>query len=110
MSVNRENVTWQRADGTWAIGFWDYYSVNTDSPDFDYEWDVAYSDQFREVHFGKTPDEAYASYTRFNANPGGTHMAENTPENADYIAALEAKLAKYREREQAHNNRMRTWG
>lgn len=37
MSVNRENVIWQSADGTWNRGFYAY-----DTWGEDHEWDVEY--------------------------------------------------------------------
>lgn len=74
MSCNRENVTWQSADGSWNIGFFDFYSVNQHSEDFDYEWDVEYDhSKFWFLSQGnRTPDAAYEAFTRCNSNPGGT--------------------------------------
>lgn len=75
MSCNRENVTWQSADGTWSIGFFEFdYTGDFSDDDFDEEWDVEYRhDRFWFLSQGnRTPDAAYEAYTRYNANPGGT--------------------------------------
>lgn len=79
MSCNRENVTWQSADGTWNMGFYPFYNVgDTSDPDWDYEWDVEYEyDRFGWITQGhRTPESAYEAYTRCNANPGGTMEVE----------------------------------
>lgn len=70
MSVHRENVTWKSRDGTWNRGFYDYYSVNRDSEDWDYEWDVEYNyDTFNWVSTGHATEEAANDAWR-GANPG----------------------------------------
>lgn len=89
MSVNRENVSWERADGTWANGYWAYIHTNTDSPDFDEEWDVEYLSKFGVAYIGGTPEEAMEKFLRSHANPGGTTIVENAPNNADEIEAYE---------------------
>lgn len=94
MSLHRENVSWQRADGSWAVGFFDYTYVRTDSPDFDSEWDVQYFTRFSNVYYGATPEEAMRKYTERNANPGGTILVYNTPENQDAIKQYEEECAK----------------
>lgn len=95
MSVNRENVTWERADGTWANGYWDYIYVNADSPDFDSEWDVEYLTEFQSVYLGATPEEAMKKFLRSNANPGGTTVIENSPENAGEIKSHEETYSRW---------------
>ena len=98
MSVNRENVTWQSKDGKWNIGFWDFYNTGSyDDPDFDYEWDVEYSSsEFWFLSRGHaTPDQAYAAYTRNNANPGGTVEVPFTEKTAEEISKYEEIAAKF---------------
>lgn len=105
MGLNRENVTWQRPDGTWAIGFWGFRFINEDSPDFDYEWDVEYANDFAWAATGySTPEQAMQDYTRTHANPGGTWVHENTPDNHADIARLEDTLSRY---EQQHHQQRR---
>ncbi len=80
MSCNRENVTWQSADGTWNRGFYRCYDVgDTSDPDWDYEWDVDYDfDRFEWVSVGhKTREAAHDSWN--GANPGGTIISEFNP-------------------------------
>lgn len=89
MSCNRDNVTWQSADKTWNAGFFSFTSFNTDSEDFDYEWDVDYNyDSFWFVTKGhKTPEAAQAAYTYDHMNPGGTtyvHYAGNSADCKKY--------------------------
>ena len=75
MSHNRENVTFQTADGKWGIGFWEFYNTKpyTDET-FDSEWDVEYYyDAFWFASLNhNTPEEAYTAYTRTHGNPAGT--------------------------------------
>lgn len=102
MSVNRENVTWQSKDGKWNIGFWDFYDTGfPGDEDYDYEWDVEYyGDRFWFVSQGhRTPDAAYAAYTRTHANPGGTWQIPYSEETADQIAKYEKYAANFREAE-----------
>jgi hypothetical protein len=91
MSVNRENVTWQRPDGTWCIGFWTFHPTSSiDDPDFDYEWDVEYTDQFWFASTGHTtPESAYQAYTRAHANPGGTCQVPYGADTAADVARYE---------------------
>lgn len=75
MSFNRENVTFQTADGKWNIGFWNFYETsNYMDEDFDSEWDVEYTyDGFWFFSAGHaTPKQAYEAYCRNHSNPGGT--------------------------------------
>ena len=73
MSFNRENVTWQNADGTWSMAF---YVVTWIDPEGDPEWDVEYAfDSFEPYGYAQgcaSPDAAWAVATRNRANPGGT--------------------------------------
>ena len=90
-------MTWERADGTWAIGFWDFYCPNSFDEDFDFEWDVEYTDSFNWVSVGhSSPDAAMAEYCKTNANPGGSQIYTRTNENSAYIASLEDKLSAFR--------------
>ena len=96
MSLNRENVTWQSADGKWNMGFYDYEYVNTESEDFDSEWDVEYNyDMFCCVIKNKlSPEDAYNSYVFNHANPGGTVIYDYTEENMNMIESFEAIFNK----------------
>ena len=89
MSVNRKHVVWQSKNGLWNIGFWDYYNINEDDEDFDYEWDVEYyDDEFNWVSRGHaTSDKAEDSWD--GANPGG---ADDIVEYSDQTAAECEKL------------------
>ena len=73
MSFNRENVTWQNADGTWNMAF---YVVAWVDPEGDEEWDVEYDyGRFEPYDYARncaTPDDAYEVATKRRANPGGT--------------------------------------
>lgn len=91
MSVNRENIIWQSRDGTWNRAFYDYYSVNEDSPDWDYEWDVEYTDDFNWVRTG-LPDADAAKAAWTGANPGGYEMH---PVPDEYTDRLDAKAAAW---------------
>lgn len=96
MSVNRENVIWQSADGTWSRGFYDFYTTGSpDDEDFDYEWDVDYDySRFNRVSTGHaSKDSAYNSWD--GANPGGHSVVVGTDrqsqeviENLDDMAAV----------------------
>lgn len=77
MSFNRENVTFQTADGKWNIGFWNFYETNSyRDEDFDAEWDVEYIyDGFWFSSVGHaTPEKAYEAYCRNHSNPAGTEI------------------------------------
>lgn len=93
MSVNRENTTWQSANGFWNIGFYEFVETGSgEDEDFDFEWDVEYSyDAFWFASTGhRTPGEAYEAYRREHANPGTTTILEYTASNRDEIDRLEA--------------------
>lgn len=94
MSLNRKNITWQSANGTWSLGFYAYHHVNQDSDDFDPEWDVDYEDEFNWVSTGHATSEA-ADDSRRDPNPGGVEYLEYTPANAPECAALDALAQKY---------------
>ena len=79
MSTNRENVTFQTADGKWNIGFFEFYDTKSYmDEDYDYEWDVDYNyDSFWYASMGHdTPELAYQAYTHNHSNPGGTCRIE----------------------------------
>lgn len=102
MSCNRENVTWQSKNGTWNRGFWSYYSVNEDDPNWDYEWDVEYEDYFNWVSTGHATQEgAYQSWD--GANPGGSHIYryEDFPEECDKFDELARRWQKETDRIEA---------
>jgi len=94
MSVNRENVTWlSPRDGLWYAGFFDFWSVNQDSPDYDYEWDVEYDKScFRKVTEEGYPtwEEAYHELSSRGANPGGTWTTPEPEDGARYDAMADA--------------------
>lgn len=98
MSCNRDNVTWQTEDGRWSIGFWNFYNVNEDDPDWDYEWDVEYTwDGFWWCSTGHASEEdAYEAYCRQHANPGGTDVTPWSEENRAEIEQLNALAAKFK--------------
>lgn len=90
MGLHRENITWQSKDGTWSLGFWDFYYVNRDSDDFDPEWDVEYTDTFNWVSTGHPTYES-AEDSWKDANPGGGEMlaySADAPSENDRLDAL----------------------
>ena len=86
MSFNRENVTWQNADGTWNMAF---YVVAWVDEDGDEEWDVEYNyDCFYSYDLATKaidPDEAYRIATARTSNPGGSYVVprEGNEEECD---------------------------
>lgn len=107
MSKNRENIAWQSADGSWNIGFYDYYSTGSyDDDDYDDEWDVEYTNRFHWVSTGH-PSEAAAVNAWSGPNPGGggslPYKKESEAETLElddmaaqtYIAA-QSKASDYR--------------
>ena len=95
MSTDRENVTWQSKDGTWNRAFFDFYETGDPSDeDFDYEWDVEYTEQFNWLVSG-LPTEVAADEAWEGSNPGGTSIH---PYDADdkWIIKLEAEAARFK--------------
>lgn len=98
MSFNRENVTWQSADGTWNMAF---YVVAWVDEDGDEEWDVEY-DYSRFQSWGyaigaSDPDSAYRIATASMANPGGSWVvpyADNYSECERYSQMLRDAIAR----------------
>jgi hypothetical protein len=89
MSVNRENVVWQSADGTWSIGVFDFWQTGED-----HEWDVEYDrNSFMFLSTGHATDEN-AMDAWDGANPGGHSVYAFTPENAAAIARFNELAAK----------------
>lgn len=84
MSLNRANVVWPNVDGTWNIGFYDFYQTGED-----YEWDVEYDyGRFNWASTGHTTeDAAHAAWD--GANPGSSTV-HNKP-----CPELDAILATY---------------
>lgn len=82
MSLHRENVIWQSADGTWSRGFYTTYPTgDPSSEDYDREWDVDYNyDEFWWASTGHPNVEAAERSWR-GANPGGHEQVPYTPEN-----------------------------
>lgn len=103
MSVNRENVIWKSKDGTWNRGFFDYWNVNEDDPDWDFEWDVEYEmSRFNWVSTGHATEEA-ARHSWDGANPGSSQtfdrrrgQAKTCDEFDRMAAALKKQIAKQR--------------
>lgn len=102
MSVNRENVTWQAKDGTWSIGFFDFYATGDPmSEDWDFEWDVEYDfSKFNWTSHGHPTEEA--AYEAWDgANPGGTSICprfgpdanEHTVAQCDHYDQLAGRTA-----------------
>jgi hypothetical protein len=105
MSTNRENVTWQSKDGTWSNGHFEFYNVNEDDPDWDFEWDVEYdTDRFHWVSTGHATPEAAEDAWR-GSNPGGSITVERKRGSAkecdgyDQMAAALKKQEAKREAE-----------
>ncbi|WP_282795754.1 hypothetical protein [Streptomyces sp. CC224B] len=100
MSYNRDNVTWQSANGTWNIGFWRFeYTGDGTDEDFDAEWDVEYShDGFWFLSTGHaTPEAAMDAYCQEEPNPGMTLLIpQDDPQAADDIARYEALAADFK--------------
>lgn len=99
MSCNRENVIWENEDGRWSIGFFDYYEVNTDSPNWDYEWDVEYDfSRFNWVSTGHaTKDRAADSWG--GSNPGGHIICRYSDQTKDEIAEYNRMAREWKEEE-----------
>ncbi|WP_316521087.1 hypothetical protein [Kitasatospora brasiliensis] len=102
MSLHRENVTWQREDGTWSIGFYKFtepWEYGGDDPDdYDHEWDVEYDHgAFWYLSTGHPTWEAAGDeYTKTEPNPGGTTiMRWECPEHREEIARLDAIAAEH---------------
>lgn len=95
MSLNRRNVIWQSADGSWNRGFYEFWNTDEDSDDFDPEWDVEYGDDFNWVSTGHATKETADSSWR-GANPGCDEEIEFNQRNAAGCAALDAKVAAFR--------------
>ncbi len=100
MSFNRENVTWQSADGTWNMAF---YNVAWVDPDGDEEWDVEYDySSFQTWAYATgcvSADAAYEKATAHTSNPGGTTVvpyAGNYSECERYSQMLRDALARVR--------------
>jgi hypothetical protein len=98
MSFNRENVTWQSADGTWSMAF---YVVAWVDPEGDEEWDVEYDysqfETWNHVRGVSDPDAAYKIVTAGMANPGGTTVVPYTGNQQEcdrYDAMFRAALAR----------------
>lgn len=85
MSVNRENVIWQSRNGTWNRAFYDFYEVgDTNDPDWDFEWDVEYTDDFNWVRTGLASQEA-AHQAWDGANPGGYSVIATPGDDTDRL-------------------------
>lgn len=90
MSCNRENVSWQSKDGSWNLAFYEFWNVDRDKEDWDYEWDVEYGSDFHWVTTGHASREA-AREAWTSANPGGGTVIAYTPESAAQCDALDAQ-------------------
>ena len=112
MSVNRENIAWQREDGTWCIGFWSFYNVGQDEEDWDFEWGVEYEHDsfwyFSEGH--SSAEAALEAFCRRNANPGQSNTMPWHKDAADEIAKYEAIAVKFKQEKRKVGRGIRsTW-
>ena len=82
MSLYRENVIWQSADGTWSRGFYTtYLTGDPGREDYDHEWAVDYDyDEYWWASTGHPNSEAAERSWR-GANPGTQEKVPYTPEN-----------------------------
>ena len=89
MSLHRENIVWKSRDGTWSIGFYDYYYTgDTSDEDFDHEWDVEYDySQFNWVSTGH-PTEQAAHDSWDGCNPGSSQITSEPGPDTDRLDAL----------------------
>lgn len=101
MSFNRENITWESADGTWNLAFFQTLWVGREADGFDPEWDVQYDYSEFDVYVyatkQATPDAAYEHILRYTSNPGGTNLVSrvmNTEACEKYDAMLAAAIGK----------------
>lgn len=88
MSLNRENIIWQSADGTYRRGFYDFTYVGDPSDeDFDHEWDVEYFNYFNWVSKKfSTFNQAHDAWT--GPNPG-TYSTITHKEDPEAVAELD---------------------
>jgi hypothetical protein len=89
MSLNRENVIWKSRNGSWYIGFFDFY-IYGDDP----EWDVEYNwDVFRWSSGPHDSEETAASAWR-GANPGGYLLKPIPGKETDHYDKMFAEQQK----------------
>jgi len=72
MSWNRESVIWQSKDTRWNVGYFASYSVgDTESDDYDAEWDVEYIyDEFSTTLTGYASKDSALTAMRNYGNSG----------------------------------------
>lgn len=92
MSLHRENVTWQSADGTWNLGFYEIVWQGSGDP----EWDVEYGDAFWWVTTGH-PTEDDATRAWEGCNPGGTSVLAYSVEAAAECLMYDEKAKRVKE-------------
>lgn len=99
MSFNRENITWESADGTWNLAFFRTTWVGSEADGFDPEWDVEYDysefDLYVYVTKQPTPEAAWEEMRKRTSNPGGTNLVSRAMNRAaceKYDAMLAAAL------------------
>jgi len=92
MSVNREHVVWKTRDGTWGIGFFDFYQTGDD-----YEWDIEYDrDTFNWCSIGHASQEdAHAAWE--GANPGGGEVIDTPNDETDSYDVMASKYLAQRD-------------
>lgn len=106
MSCNRENVIWKSKNGTWNRAFYDFYDVGDPSdPDWDYEWDVEYTDDFNWASVGHATEEA-AHRSWDGSNPGSYTLIEDPGDETD---ELDAKAAAFLKQERARPASVSFW-
>ena len=97
MSVNRENVIWPSADGSWNRGFYECHQTGED-----FEWDVEYDyGHFSWCSTGHATEQE-AGNARPGANPGGAMVYSSVgpeTEALDRLAdAWKAEQARFERR------------
>lgn len=107
MSFNRENVTWQNADGTWNMAFYLVTWEGLEDEGYDPEWDVEYDySKFESYGYARrcaTEDAAYEEATRNRPNPSGSYVVPRPGNEAEcerYDAMLETAISLERERKE----------
>lgn len=104
MSVDHENVSWQRADGTWAIGGFLVTATDDDGDALDYDYTT-----FMWAKGGfASMDDAIDGWCEDNANAGSYGSTQDPEAIAVYEAALKARQADDADLEQRNRaNRYR---
>lgn len=98
MSCNRENVVWKTHDGTWSIGFYDFWETGDDDTR-DPEWDVEYD--YKKFHWVSTghATDLMAKEAWTGANPRCYQTHEDLNDRTDRFNAMaeacKAEMKRY---------------